>query len=119
MYEALDAGCIPVLLNQFGNPSSPSAAVQYQFLPGLERGDSLHITTSSRAIHRRGLPPFLWANAPSELREQLVELRSNPNALDALQRDTVRWWNRSLEHLRDRVISNALGLKSCRSDGRL
>ena len=95
MYEALDAGCVPLLINQFGNPTSPSAAVQYQFLM------------------RRGQPPFPWVDSPAELRGEIARLKSDTGALDMLQHDTTRWWNQSREHLRRRVAGSAWGVQVC------
>ena len=97
MYEALDAGCVPVLLNTFGNPSSPSAAVQYQFLGGRHGGP----------------PPFLWAEVPAELNARLAALRADVSTLDALQRKTTQWWNATLDQLRSRVVTSAWSVPVC------
>ena len=93
MYEALDAGCVPVLINTFAQTGSPTAAVQYQFL-GSSAG-------------RRAAAPFPWADTPAELRSQLAAVRADVRALDALQRATTLWWNVTLEHLRSRVVGSA------------
>jgi len=97
MYEALDSGCIPLLINQFGNPSSPSAAVQYQFLLG----------------RRGGLPPFPWADSPADMRAQVAALRSDERALDGLQLETMQWWNHTLDHLRGRLLTSADAVAVC------
>ena len=34
-------------------------------------------------------------------------LRDDESALNAVQRDTMRWWNNSLAHVRGRVLANA------------
>jgi len=89
MYEALDAGCVPVLVNQFGKETS----TQYKFLLGSGGG--------------RGFVPFPWAETPSNLKERLSQLRDDESKLDAVQRDTIRWWNQSLSHFRARVQASA------------
>ena len=94
MYEALDAGCVPVLINQFGKET----ATQYRFLLG--RGE-----TGSGTAPRRPPPPFPWAESPADLKTKLEQLRDDENALNAVQHATIRWWNQSLEHVRGRVIS--------------
>jgi hypothetical protein len=96
MYEALDAGCVPVLINQFGNPGSPSAAVQYQFLGGRKTGP----------------PPFLWADTPAQLRGQIAALRADASALDGLQRLTSTWWNATLTFLRARVVNHGWDVRT-------
>ena len=114
MYEALDAGCVPILINEYGNPSSPSAAIQYQFL--LAHGSNgrvagNRVTESAVAQQRRqprlhflGHAPFPFVQAPSELHDSLARLLSDPAALDALQGATSLWWNHSLLRLRSRVV---------------
>ena len=114
MYEALDADCVPILINEYGNPSSPSAAIQYQFL--LAHGSNgrvagNRVTESAVAQQRRqprlhflGHAPFPFVQAPSELHDSLARLLSVPAALDALQGATSLWWNHSLLRLRARVV---------------
>lgn len=92
MYEALDAGCVPVLINQFGKET----ATQYRFLLGNSGG--------------RGPPPFPWAETPADLKIRLGQLRDDANALDTVQQDTIRWWNQSLDHFRRRVQTSAWGV---------
>ena len=89
MYEALDAGCVPVLINQFGKET----AVQYRFLLGSYGG--------------RASVPFPWGESPSDLKARLLHLRDDSEALDGVQRDTRRWWNQSLSHFRGRVQASA------------
>ena len=110
----LDAGCVPILINEYGNPSSPSAAIQYQFL--LAHGSNgrvagNRVTESAVAQQRRqprlhflGHAPFPFVQAPSELHDSLARLLSDPAALDALQGATSLWWNHSLLRLRARVV---------------
>ena len=43
---------------------------------------------------------------PAELKGRLEQLRDDENALNAMQRDTIRWWNASLAHVRSRVITS-------------
>jgi hypothetical protein len=100
MYEALDAGCVPVLINQFGKET----ATQYKFLLGDRTG----------SLPRRPPPPFPWAETPADLKTTLTRLRDEPGALDAMQRETSRWWNASLEHVRNRVVASARLAHVCR-----
>jgi hypothetical protein len=97
MYEALDAGCVPVLINQFGKET----ATQYKFLLGTG-GNSASAFTSQR----RGPPPFPWGESPADLKDKLMLLRADDDALDTVQRETQRWWNASLEHFRSRVVAS-------------
>lgn len=97
MYEALDAGCVPILINQFGKET----ATQYKFLLGGGTG--------AQAV-RRPPPPFPWGEEPSALRERLEALRADEAALNAVQRDTLHWWNASLAHVRGRVIASGSGV---------
>ena len=96
MYEALDAGCVPVLINQFGKQT----ATQYRFLLGERLG------AAAGGASRRPPPPFPWGETPAELKGRLEQLRDDENALNAVQRDTIRWWNASLAHVRSRVITS-------------
>ena len=100
MYEALDSGCVPLLINEYGNPSSPSAAVQYQFLVG-----------------RYGRAPFPFVHGPAELREWLARARVDPAALDSVQVATMRWWNQSLARLRARVVEHGRAVWGGDGDG--
>ena len=86
MYEALDAGCVPVLINQFGKET----ATQYKFLLGR---------TGALAA------PFPWGETADALSGRLAELRASDEALNQVQRETLRWWNASLEHFRGRVVA--------------
>ena len=122
MYEAFDAGCVPILINEYGNPSSPSAAIQYQFLlahGGSGRTTMLAGSRPANAVaqpqgqHRQprshfvgGHAPFPFVRAPSELRDGLSRLLSDTAALDRLQEETMRWWNHSLLRLRARVVDH-------------
>jgi hypothetical protein len=113
MYEALDAGCIPILVNQFGNPSSPNAAVQYQFLLGGARPGPDPPTLRDRSapgLRPRIPPPFPFADGPGELKQRLGALLSDTGSVDAMQQATLRWWNHSLAHVRGRVIGSAEGV---------
>ena len=89
MYEAFDAGCVPVLINQFGKET----ATQYKFLLGTGGG--------------RGPAPFPWGESPADLKARLGKLRDDENALDAVQAETMSWWNQSLSHFRGRVQASA------------
>jgi hypothetical protein len=89
MYEALDAGCVPVLINQFGKET----AIQYRFLLASNGG--------------RGAAPFPWGESPSDLKARLLQLRDDSEALDRVQRNTMRWWNQSLAHVRGRLLGSA------------
>ena len=112
MYEALDAGCTPVLINQFGKET----ATQYTFLLGSGGG-----AASSPALglgRSRARPPFPWAESPAELKQTLEALSNDGAALDTVQRQTARWWNQSLVHLRTRVQASAWAVRrSCSSPG--
>ncbi len=91
MYESLDAGCIPLLVDEFGLPGQTAA--QYRFLLG------------GAASPRRA--PFPRAEKPAGLRETLARLAADATALDALQLETGHWWNRTLSRLTTRVQSVA------------
>lgn len=95
MYEALDAGCVPVLVNDFGKET----ATQYKFLLGEAGGGG--------GLARRPPPPFPWAERPADLKAQLQHLRHDEAALDEMQLSTRHWWNKSLQHLRTRVLTSA------------
>jgi hypothetical protein len=119
MYEALDSGCVPILINQFGNPSSPNAAIQYQFLVGGSLTSVERTVSNGHTLPglRPRAAPFPWADSPGELKQQLATLLSDADSLDAVQHSTMRWWNRSLAHVRGRVIGSAQGATICASEG--
>ena len=89
MYEALDAGCVPILINQFGKET----ATQYKFLLGAKDV-------------RRPPAPFPWGDTPEALKDALGRLKADEAALNSMQRDTMKWWNASLAHVRQRVVLN-------------
>lgn len=89
MYEALDAGCVPILINQFGKET----ATQYKFLLGAKDV-------------RRPPPPFPWAESPEMLKDALRRLKADAAALDVMQSDTRKWWNANLAHVRQRVVTS-------------
>jgi hypothetical protein len=83
MYESLDAGCVPVVIDQFGQETD----AQYRFLLGGRRR-----------------PPFPRGIAPLDVRAVLARLQHDDSALDAMQAETHSWWNRSLGHIRNRLL---------------
>ena len=83
MYESLDAGCVPVIIDQFGKETD----AQYRFLLGSRRQ-----------------PPFLRGAAPVDVRNRLELLQKDDSLLDAMQLETHAWWNRSLTHIRNRLL---------------
>ena len=99
MYEALDSGCIPILVDELGG--STSMAEQYRV---LLRGSPVD-----------GLPPapLLYANTSARLAPHLTRLLENTTALDELQLVTVRWWRVALRALRGRVVATAASLRRC------
>ena len=104
MYEALDAGCVPVLINQFGKET----ATQYKFLLGRGGGGS-GSSGQQQPARPHLVPPFPWAETPDDLRARLTELTGSEAALDQVQHETMRWWNASLEHFRSRVVTGGWG----------
>ena len=85
MYESLDAGCVPVVVDQFGQEMD----AQYRFFLGTRR--------------RHQVPaPFPRALAPADLRDTLKKL-GNSDELGAMQKETHAWWNHSLRHIRSRL----------------
>jgi len=87
MYESLDAGCVPVVVDQFGQETD----AQYRFFLGARRR---HLVP----------PPFPRAVAPAQLRGRLEELAKDPIALGVIQSKTRVWWNHSLRHIRSRLL---------------
>lgn len=86
MYESLDAGCVPVVIDQFGHETE----AQYRYFLGNRRRNSLS-------------PPFPHVSVPADLREELEKMRHNPMLLGAMQLTTRSWWNHSLEQIRGRL----------------
>lgn len=82
MYEALDAGCVPILIDTFGK----EVDAQYRFL-----------------LPPRRKAPFPRAETANGLKETLSALASDGAKLDAMQAEVRRWWNASLSHVRSRV----------------
>ena len=92
MYESFDAGCLPLLVDEFGFEPGQTAA-QYRFL------------LAGAGAHWRA--PFPHAAAPRGLRETLERLARDANALDMLQLETARWWNATLSSIVARVQASA------------
>ena len=99
MYEALDSGCVPILVDELGG--STSVAEQYRVL--------------LRGSPADGLPPapLLYANTSARLAPRLARLLENTTALDELQLVTLRWWRVALRALRGRVVTTAASLRRC------
>ena len=95
MYESLDAGCVPLLIDEFGFPGQTTA--QYRFLLG------------GPASRRRA--PFPHAATPLGLKQVLLELQASTASLDAMQLETRSWWKATLLHLTSRV--RAVGSSVC------
>lgn len=91
MYEALDAGCVPILVDELGGTTT--ALEQYRF------------------ILRDA--PFPHAAKAAMLKDRLTALRDTPAAVDSLQRETGRWWRGMLGALRESVASSSRALKAC------
>ena len=91
MYEALDAGCVPILVDELGGMTT--ALEQYRF------------------ILRDA--PFPHAPKAAALKDRLTVLRDAPASMDWLQRETGRWWRDMLGALRESVASSSRALKAC------
>ena len=114
-YEALEAGCIPVVINKFTNNSGPQwgwddIGADQQFRPLLQSlwkknrgmrirpdidGDAkqnVH-ADAAREMQRRDLP-ILWMHHPRDLRPIVHTFQHFPQMLDAFQTRMVRWWER-------------------------
>jgi len=97
LYEALDAGCVPIVVDNLAAQNQATASEQYRFL--LHGGGALPGDGSAA--------PFPHAATPSQLAELLAQLRGNGRLLDELQAKTDRWWLRTLGRIIARVISVA------------
>ena len=97
LYEALDAGCVPIVVDNLAAQNQATASEQYRFL--LHGGGALPGDGSAA--------PFPHAATPSQLAELLAQLRGNGGLLDELQAKTDRWWLRTLGRIIARVISVA------------
>ena len=97
LYEALDAGCVPIVVDNLAAQNQATASEQYRFL--LHGGGALPGDGSAA--------PFPHAATPGQLAELLAQLRGNGRLLDELQAKTDRWWLRTLGRIIARVISVA------------
>jgi len=88
MYEALDAGCVPIIVDELGAQSTASASAQYRFL--LNRST--------------GIAPFPHAASSAELAASLARFSTDSAELDALQLRTLRWWRSTLQQIRGRIL---------------
>ena len=100
-YESIEAGCIPLMLNQYHDFNyAAQHEHQYSLLLEAEWG-------------RKGYP-FLWVNDAAELRRVYAELlRSGPEGLarlDAMQADMLVWYDKVKTH-----FGGAMSREMCRN----
>lgn len=97
LFEALDAGCVPIVVDNLAAQNQATASEQYRFL--LHGGGALPGDGS--------VAPFPHAATPALLAELLAQLRGDGRLLDELQAKTDRWWLHTLGRIVARVISVA------------
>ena len=107
LFEALDAGCVPILVDNLAAQAQATAAEQYRFL--LHGGGALPGDGS--------VAPFPHAASPALLVKQLARLQGNGTLMDQLQAQTDTWWQRTLGRIVARVASVSSDMDRCGKSG--
>ena len=89
LYESLEAGCVPVIIRQFG-PGEAAVGTVPEYGP---RAAQLVATAFAPLHHVTGSePPFVVVDHESQLPEALRPLLEDGGRLDALQAQALEWW---------------------------
>lgn len=88
LYEALETGCVPVVVESFTGATGSSRDAFILPLTKAAGGSP---------------PPFLHAEEPRELSGMLRQLALDGALRDRMQRRTINWWHATRERLRTRV----------------
>ena len=93
MYEALDAGCVPVLPFDLGPRYGHDVQTQYRWLVG-GRGS---------AGGEWGVAPFPHGPTSAGLADTMAMLRTDPERASRLQADATRWWQNAMAQVSGRL----------------
>eukprot|EP00746_Dinoflagellata_sp_MGD_P038350 gnl/MRDRNA2_/MRDRNA2_192286_c0_seq1.p1 gnl/MRDRNA2_/MRDRNA2_192286_c0~~gnl/MRDRNA2_/MRDRNA2_192286_c0_seq1.p1 ORF type:complete len:123 (+),score=25.26 gnl/MRDRNA2_/MRDRNA2_192286_c0_seq1:246-614(+) len=96
MYEALEAGCIPVIVEQWGSKGLDDAT-----------GKSVQSALEPLKAVSGDVPPFIWVSEASDLRNEL-SMYQDGSQRDTLQAQNMAWWAAAKLHFR-RSFSEHVG----------
>jgi hypothetical protein len=105
IYESLENGCIPIIINAFGKGDNFTEEINAGFLPLLD--PQMFGLNLSHPV------PFPWVQTVDELKDLMYSL--SPQGIDIMQRRTIDWFDNLKEAWKQEFRSNVVSLTSSSS----